>query len=290
MASGQDAFLAGRLKLDGRELADRLEHGPAFRQLRMRDDQRGASKVAEHWRDVVICIGQSAAHRDDRLRGPAPCECREPSEQAALVASEQVEAPLQRGAERLVARRCCPPSVGQQREPVGKPGEHAAERSVTQGRRGQLDCQWYPVQLGHDAGDIGGVVIGELELRVDRAGSVHEQAHRLGGGGLGCPFDPVRFHYRQWAQAPHHLALDVERLPARGQDHQVRAVPGEALGEVRHGVEQVLAVVQHQESHLVGHCLDEDVVHAPPWHLCDTGGLGNSPGYRRGIRQRRQLD
>src|SRR4029453_5765708 len=67
MAGGREVFPSARPKLIGRDVADRLEHGPTVRQLRMRDDERGASKVAEHWRDVVICIWQAAAHLGDRL-------------------------------------------------------------------------------------------------------------------------------------------------------------------------------------------------------------------------------
>ena len=153
---------------------------------------------------------------------------------------------LQRGAERLVARRCCPPSVGQQRELVGKPGEHAAERSVTQGRRGQLDCQWYPVQLGHDADDIGGVVIGELELRVDRAGSVHEQAHRLGGGGRGCPSTPsgsttgngLRRHTTSPSMSSGSLL--VARITRCGQCRERRSARSATASS------RCSAVVQHQ--------------------------------------------
>jgi hypothetical protein len=52
----------------------------------------------------------------------------------------------------------------------------------------------------------------------------------------------------------------------------------------------MLAVVQHQQGDLVGHRLDEDLVDAPSRLLGDSGGLGNSPGYRFGIRQRRQLN
>ena len=80
------------------------------------------------------------------------------------------------------------------------------------------------------------------------------------------------------------LALDVERLRAGGQDHQVRATPGQARGGVRHGVEEVLATVQHHKGDLVGQRLDQDLVDAPPRLLRDTRGLGNRPGDRRRVR------
>ena len=66
-------------------------------------------------------------------------------------------------------------------------------------------------------------------------------------------------------------------------------MPGEALSEVGHGGEQMLAVVQDQKRFPVGQRLDEDLVDAPARHLGDAGGLGDSPGDRPGLRQRRQL-
>ena len=113
VANGQFVVLTDRFQLDGRQLADRLEHRPAFRQLGVRNEQRGTGQVAEDPGDVASHAGQAAAHIGDRLGCPTARECSEPGEEAALAASEQVEAPLQGGAQRLVARRCGPPPVRQ---------------------------------------------------------------------------------------------------------------------------------------------------------------------------------
>ena len=69
----------------------------------------------------------------------------------------------------------------------------------------------------------------------------------------------------------------------------MRATPSEARGGLRHGVEEVLATVQHNKGDPVCQRLDQDLVDAPARFLGDTGGLGNRPGDRRRVRNGSQL-
>ena len=113
MASGHFVVFAQCLQLDASQLPDRLEHRPAFRQLGVGNEQRRAGQVPEASGDVAARAGEAAADFGDRFGCPAACERGESSEEEAFVGWEQVEAPLQRRAKRLVARRCGPPPTRQ---------------------------------------------------------------------------------------------------------------------------------------------------------------------------------
>ena len=114
--------------------------------------------------------------------------------------------------------------MGEEREPVGQPGEHAGERTVAEGGGRQLDGQRDPIEVGHDRGDVGGVVVGESEPGQDHPCPFHEEAHGVGLGRLGGTGHPIGIDGGQRLDPPHHLALDVERLAAGGENDDVRAL------------------------------------------------------------------
>ena len=156
--------------------ADRLQHPqPGGR----------AHVLASHeqaLRDQGVERVQSAAgDRLGRLDGRAAGEHREAREAPLLVIAEQLVAPVDGGAQRLLARGC-----------VARAGARRAERGVQAfgdlGRRqqpaaggGQLDRQRQPVDAPADLRDRGGVAVAELEVGIVRSRALDEQRDRVDG-------------------------------------------------------------------------------------------------------------
>src|SRR5262249_4127917 len=90
--------------------------------------------------------------------------------------------------------------------------------------------------------------------------------------------------------APGHLAGDAERLAAGGQDAQAGAGAQQLVGQPSAGVEQVLAVVQHQQQQPVGQRRQQRVREELPGHLRHPERAGRRARDEAGIGQRRQLD
>ena len=94
--------------------------------------------------------------RCDGLRGlqrEAADEDREPAEEALLLGCQQVVAPGDGIAHRLLPRRQVARASGQQRQPVLKSREQRCGREHLDPRRGQLDGQRQPVQSAADLGN-----------------------------------------------------------------------------------------------------------------------------------------
>ena len=80
-------------------------------------------------------------------------EHRDVAQQSLLVGSEQVVTPVDRGAQRLLARDRRPRSAGQQRQAIRQPLGELLDRQQPQPRRGQLDRKRQPVQVRADRRD-----------------------------------------------------------------------------------------------------------------------------------------
>ena len=109
----------------------------------------------------------------------------------------------------------------------------------------------------------------------------------LGGPG---PLDEQRGSpVVQRAERPQVLAGHAQRLAAGGQDPGGIAAGQHAVGEPAGVVEDMLAVVQHQQDgaggQMVGHLVD-----GVGGRALDAGGLGHRPGDVRPRRDRRQVD
>jgi hypothetical protein len=84
------------------------------------------------------------------------------------------------------------------------------------------------------------------------------------------------------------LAVDAQRLTARREQHDVRAIPKQRIHQLGAGVEDVLAVVQQDKQAPLADCLDERVddgaarVLKYAQHICE--------GDRHEIRVRKRGD
>ena len=126
----------------------------------------------------------------------------------------------------------------------------------------ELDRERHAVEAPADLGDGREVGGRDGELGLGRSGPLDEQLHgvgRLDGVRVG-----VRAGKPQRAEGDDLLAVDREPLAAGGEEADVRARLDDLLREVARGVEQVLAVVEHEEQVLRPEVLDDALrqVHA----------------------------
>ena len=162
-------------------------------------------------------------------------EDREPGQQRLLRFGKQVVRPVERGAQGPVALDARPSAPGQQAEHVVEAiGDLGRTQRAGPGRR-QLDRQRNAVEAAADPGDGLGVS-GGVEDGARLLGPQDEQLH----GGT------VVVH-AQRRSPTRSLALDVERLPRGGQHLDRRTRRHDSAGDLRGGVQQVLAVVEDQE-------------------------------------------
>ena len=98
--------------------------------------------------DVIV-----GAHRLGRRQVAPTRQHREPFEDALLVAEQQLVAPVDDSAQRLLARQGRARPARQQAEPIVEPGGDLGERERPGPGRGQLDGQRQPVEPGADVGD-----------------------------------------------------------------------------------------------------------------------------------------
>ena len=112
--------------------------------------------------------------RDLRIR-----EHRQQLEQALLAGLEELVAPVHRRPQRLLALGEVAGTAAQQAEPVVEPVAQHLRREQREAGGRELDRQRQAIEPAADLRDGGGVVVRQLEVRVDDAGAVDEQLHGL---------------------------------------------------------------------------------------------------------------
>ena len=190
----------------------------------------------------VVQVGR---HRLDRL-DRRPGEDRQQLEQSLLGGRQQLVAPFDRRAKRLLALRQVAGAAAERLEAAGEPiPERVGREEVEAGGR-ELDCKRQPVEAAADLGDRGGVVVGQPEVRPDAASPLDEQLDRLelaevvGRGARRSRWE------RQRRNRHHVLASHAQRLAARHEHLQARAV-GEQPDERRRGNRHLLEVVEDDQ-------------------------------------------
>jgi hypothetical protein len=239
---------------------------------------------------VEVIVGH---HLLCRLEPEAAAEDREPAQRRLLHGVEQRTAPVEHGAQALLARRPQRRAAVQQAQPFGQALVQCREPQLWRAGGGELDRQRVAVQVPAELGgarQAGGI---EHEALVSGARALHEQRHRRAGGdGVGRG---VGRRQRQGAQAPDLLARQVQRH-LRGDEHAQargrRQPRRQHRGESGH---QVLGVVQHQQQLPRRQAARQQRGGVAFAQWC-VHGMGHrqrhGAGLRRGFvfRQRRQVD
>ena len=220
------AGLAEHLRLDHHQ---RLVHQP-----------RGQ---ADH-----VLDGQRAVGADllGHVQGPAG-KHRQAAQQDLLGRGEQVMAPVDGGPQRPLPRRRGPVAGTQQREAVAQPGGDLLGGQHAHPGGGQLDGQRHAVQGAADVRHRHRVPLRDREAGPGRRRPVREQLGRLEAGQLRSVPGSVRGRHGERRDLPHGFLRDPQRLLAGGHDAQFRAARQQALAERGARVNQMLAVVEHDQ-------------------------------------------
>ena len=168
--------LAARLEPLERVGADRLQHREA--RLAVGLLLLAEQAVVDQRREA----GQDARAAADRLGGlerAAADEDGEPREERLLVRPEQRVAPVDRRAQRLLARGQVARAAGEQVEALLEPGEQRLRREQLRARGRQLDRERQAVEPDADLGDRRRVRARDGEVGLDRLRALDEERDRL---------------------------------------------------------------------------------------------------------------
>jgi hypothetical protein len=194
--------------------------------------------------------------------------------------------PVQGGPQGLLPRLGGPATLCQQIEGIFEPCGDQSDGHGPRSCRRQLDGEGYTVELVADSGYRRGVARGERE--VGQAGAVREEPHGIVGHQVFGGRDPV-LRKGERAHPPDDLPRDAQGLPARGEYAQARAGGEERVGEVGGGLDQVLAIVHHQQRLAVLECLDEGLEKRTARLLAHPEDAGHRLRNEAGLGERREL-
>ena len=232
--------LAGRLELAARhqQLVGVLAHGleqpvarPAQRGLVSGDD-RLVDEAGEH------VHREPRRHRRRGLGVEGSDEHGQTPERRLLRGLEQLVAPLDRGSHRPVAGRGEPRAAAERAQPRLEIGQDLRRRHDADPRSGELDRQRQTVESLTQRRNRRARLAVWDELGVALPRALHEQPPGILG--------------RQRVQSPYRFAAHPERFAARRQDPQVPTRPQERRRQLRARIDDVLAVVDHQQHVAVG--------------------------------------
>jgi hypothetical protein len=268
---GARSLELGGAALDGK-LADRLEHAVAHRAVVVgRCQQRLTHQRIDEVEHVVPGDRAAGAHGLRRLERAAAGEDRGAHQRQPLGLAQQVVRPLHRMAQGLVAAER-PPPAAQQPEALVEALEDLARAHRPHARRGKLDGERNAVEAAADLDHRSGIAL-RPEARQHRARPLGEQRDcRRVHAGRRC----------QRRQGQDALAVDREGLAAGCQHRQPRTALQELADQLRHRLDQVLAIVEHQQEPALAQHLDHAGDQGPVRLLLDAELSGN--GVPDGLR------
>ena len=189
-----------------------------------------------------------------------------------------------------------PVAAGQQPEAVGQPLRDVGDGEHAEPGGGQLDGQRQAVEAADDLDDGTDRLLVQDEAGRDGGGPVDEQAD---GGVRGRgPRVGVRRREGQRGERGEDLAVDGQRLAAGRQHPDVGDLAQDLVDQPGRGVDQVLAVVDHEQAATPVQRADEPlggVLRAAVGSVGHPGvpqpqGRERRVGHAAGLRDRRQLD
>ena len=272
--------LAGRGQPLRPVLPEGLEHPVARLDPGQLLQQRLVGQRGQQVGHVRRLHGAAGADHLGRLRADAAGEDRDPVGQRGLRVGEQVPAPGDHRPQRLVPGQRGPAAAGEQPEPVVEPGGHLGHRQRAHPGRGQLDGQRHAVEpaadLHHRTDRVArppakpGRTAAARSASSRTAGKASACSGAASGGGspsgaTGASASPV--------------IASGSRLVARMRSCGQRA--SSSAGGAGGGLDQVLAVVQHDQRAPVGEQVDEQGQRVGLAGLLPAQRLGR-PDARRG--------
>ena len=271
MAQPDGVALGGRLEPLGGVLAHGVEQTEA---LTLRDNERLLDQPGEQIDDPPPGDRTAGADLLGRLEREPSGEDREPTEEHALLAREQVMAPVDRGPQRLLAGQRRAAAGAEHVEAVAQARGDLLERQRGRAGRGELDGQRHAVQTPADLLHGAGGAVRGIEARPRRGGALAEQP--LGLGQRGHP--------------PGDLVGAAQRLAARGQDAHAGPGAQNLLGQAGARVDQVLAVVENEQRLARGQMRHERLQGRARCGDRHADGQRRRLRHERGVAEARQVD
>ncbi|HEY7296057.1 MAG TPA: hypothetical protein VH916_13515, partial [Dehalococcoidia bacterium] len=186
MAFAQNLSLIARGQLLRGERADRFQHAEArlaCRAFALHDEivldqrcqavQRIDAQLAVRVADRVGCFKGAAAGEDGQA-----------AEERLFRLAQQAVAPGDRLAQGALAGRCVARATGEHIEAMVEPGTQRRGWQHPHPRGGQLDRERHAVEAAAHLRDRGRVLLGDLEVGLQRAGPLGEQTRCVGGRDL----------------------------------------------------------------------------------------------------------
>ena len=156
-------------------------------------------------------------------------------------------------------------ATAQEPKTTVEPFQDLLDAQPTHVARGELDRQRDTFQTTTDVRHQGGGSFGQRERRREGGGALREEPDGGIAQDVARPASWLGIGQRQGRHLPHDLAGNTQRLPAGAQNAHVRTTAQESFGELNAGVDEMLAVVEHEERTAIcqrlRECLDRwDVV------------------------------
>ncbi len=247
--------------------------------------------------DLHADLGRWPADRFGRGEVAATGEDRQPVEQSLAAIVEQVVAPGDRSAQRLLTlgQVACPGR--QDVQLVIEPDEDRVGAEQLDPGGGQLDRERHAVEPCADRGDGRRVLVGDAETRADRDGTLDEQADRgvlAERGQVDGPRSATEVHplqagllarvgrRRQARDLVLLLARDVQH-GAAGDDRLDLGCRPQQVGDDRGGRDDLFEVVEDQQQTLVPEPVGQRLVDRSRGALRDAEGAGDPRRDEHGI-------
>jgi hypothetical protein len=290
VAFSQQRLLSNVLQPAPSVLPDRLQHpvaGPPAPGVC--EDYRLLHQPGQHLEDLLRREVRAAADELGSLQLEAVGEDRQPAPEDAFALGQQLEAPIDRGVQRLVPAAGGPAARAQQPEAIPEPVDYMVHGQRPQAHGGQLDGQRNALEAAAELRDGVRVASVDLEARLNGRRPLQEQLHRvvLQQGLLRRRSVAGRHAQRRHRQD--HLALDAERLPAGDQHLEAARGSQEPVEEDGAGVDQVLAVVKHKEQPGVRQVIGEHADQPAAGEVPEAERGGHHRGHQGGVSQLTQL-
>ena len=280
--------LAGGDQPVPRVLADRFQHhkarfavGLGLLHQALADQRFHGLENTQRGFDIADCVY--------RFQGAASDKHGEPPEQFLLVGGEQVMAPIDRPAQRLLPCRQVARPAHEKAQPMAELREHALRRQHPHPRRGEFDRQRQAVEPVADLRHRGSVLVGDREGGLHRHRALDEQGHRFVLGQSIQRRQASEVGQRQGRNGIIRLAGQTQHFPA-GDQHFQAWRSAQELAEQWRGIDHLLEVVQHQQHLFPAQVVFELFLQLAAGGFAYVEGLGDRLQHQRRIAQRRQGD
>jgi hypothetical protein len=229
------------------------------------------------------------------LEREAAGEDRQPAPERPLGRRQQVVAPPDHRAQRLVPGQGGAAPLGQEAEAVVQASGDLLRGQSGHPRGGQLDRERYAVEPPADLDDARGVPLGQVEAGQRAPRPLDEQPRGLGALRVRPRVHAVgaraaRLRHAQRRHPPPRLAGNAEGLAAGCQDPEAGAAPEKRVRERGARVDEVLAVVEHEQEPPRPQVVDQRFVDGPVGLVGQAERGGDGPGDQRRRGDRRQID